>query len=107
MKRYFEILIKTLLIQIITTILALFLISYTRWDNVYYSAHADLIVFGWILSWIVDVSMAVNSQEPRYKRLIYIFLMPTNYSFVGWFIYLFYTSWETIRRIFDLYGRFD
>jgi len=71
----------------------MFLLSYIKPDD-YYSFHVELLAFGWILSWIVDVSMAVNSQEPRYKRLIYIFLMPTNYSFVGWFLYFILKSWE-------------
>ena len=38
MKRYFEILIKTLLIQIVTIVLIVFLNSYTQWDD-YYRFH--------------------------------------------------------------------
>jgi len=67
MKRYFEILIKTLQIQIFTTAIAVFLYFVPTW---YYFCP---VIFGWLLSWIAVVYMAFERQEVWYKRLIYIF----------------------------------
>jgi len=45
-----------------------------------YSILPILIITGYVISLITDIYLAVKSNAIWYKKLIYIFLMPTNYT---------------------------
>ena len=77
MKVYLKILLSTILIQIVVAALGFVLIFVAERG---YSALPALIIIGYVISLATDICLAVKSDTAWYKKLIYIFLMPTNYT---------------------------
>ena len=77
MKRYLKIFGITIAIQIMGIALGL-LLAFTPEQD--YRAFLILIVIGYVASLSMDIYLSVKSDAIWYKKLIYIFLMPTNYT---------------------------
>lgn len=85
MRNYLKIFLITITIQIAAIALGgLFLAFNSRRG---YSALPILIIVGYVISLATDIYLAVKINTAWYKKLIYIFLMPTNYTPIGllWF----------------------
>lgn len=87
MKVYLKILFSTIAIQIVAVALGFVLIFVIERG---YSAIPILIIIGYVISLATDIYLAVKSDTTWYKKLIYIFLMPTNYTPIGLLWYAMY-----------------
>ena len=98
MKRYLKIFVITIAMQIMGIALGL-LLAFTLEQG--YRAFLILIVIGYITSLSMDLYFSVKSDAIWYKKLIYIFLMPTNYTPVvlPWIaVYIFAKFFEMLPR---------
>ena len=77
---YLKILFGTIAIQLFAIILGLYLI-FLSGEN----SRASLIIWflGYFISLAFDIGMAIKSTESIRKKLVFIFLMPTNYSILA------------------------
>lgn len=84
MKTYFKILLHTITIQIVAILLGFVLKAVTEQS---YRAFMVSLMIGYVISLATDIFMAVKSGDAWYKKLVYIVLMPTNYTPIGllWF----------------------
>ncbi|MCI8407781.1 MAG: hypothetical protein HFJ09_00705 [Lachnospiraceae bacterium] len=84
MRNYIKIFSITISIQIVAVALG-FVLAFDSGRG--YSALPMLIVVGYVISLITDIYLAVKIDTIWYKKMIYIFLMPTNYTPIGllWF----------------------
>lgn len=80
MKIYLKILMSTIAIQVVVTALCFALFFLPESGR---RAIPVLIAVGYMISLVTDIYMAVRSDSIWYKKLMYIFLMPTNYTPVG------------------------
>lgn len=87
MKNYLKIFLITIAIQIAAVALG-FVLSFASERD--YSALTVLIIIGYVISLVTNICLAVKSDVVWYKKLIYIFLMPTNYTPVGLLWYAMY-----------------
>lgn len=87
MKNYLKILFITIAIQIgaVTLGIMIHLMSGRGYDVL-----VVLIVIGYAVSLVTDICLAVKSDTAWYKKMMYIFLMPTNYTPIGWLWYAMY-----------------
>lgn len=84
MRNYLKIFFITITIQIVAVALGCVL-PFEQERG--YSALPILIIVGYVISLATDIYLAVKINTAWYKKLIYIFLMPTNYTPIGllWF----------------------
>lgn len=87
MKKYLKILLITLSIQIGCWIAG---ILFGQLPAAVASKAAFLIVLGFPISFVADVILAVKWGDKIREKLIYILLMPTNYTWILtlWILYM-------------------
>jgi hypothetical protein len=86
MKIYLKIFSITIAIQIVALALGFVLTCVSERG---YSAFLVLII-GYVISLVTDIYLAVKSDTTWYKKMIYIFLMPTNYTPIALLWYAMY-----------------
>lgn len=84
MKNYLKICLVTIAIQVIAVVLGFILTFVLECGS---KPLLVLIIIGYVISLVTDIYLAVKISTIWYKKLIYIFLMPTNYTPIGllWF----------------------
>ena len=87
MKIYLKIFLSTIAIQIVVVALGFVLTCVSERG---YSALLVLIIIGYVISLVTDIYLAMKSDTTWYKKMIYIFLMPTNYTPIGLLWYAMY-----------------
>lgn len=101
MKTYLKILGRTLVIQVVAIVLGCALSYVTELDC---RVFLVLIMLGYIVSLITDFYLAMKSHANWYKKLGYIFLMPTNYTPIGLLWYAMYCFTKFFQMLPDNLG---
>ncbi len=92
MKSYFRILMITMLIQLVCFGINVLLVNTVPMESPLSDFGIWIFLAGFPIALIVDVVLAIRWGENLKQKLIYIFLMPTNYMgpilVAGFFLYL-------------------
>ncbi len=90
MKKYFKILIITLTIQLGGILLKMIAFNLGIESNTLLNIGNICVLFSILMSFIVDIILAIRWGTNIRQKLVYIFLMPTNYF---WLVYLLWAFW--------------
>ncbi len=92
MKSYFRILMITMLIQLVCFGINVLLVNTMPMESPLSDLGIWIFLAGFPIALIVDIVLAIRWGENLKQKLIYIFLMPTNYMgpilVAGFFLYL-------------------
>ena len=103
MKPYLKILLITFVIQLGGLAVSNLLYDLSGGDLVLSRVGDAIIVLCILASIIVDIILAIRWGSSIGKKLIYIFLMPTNYLWLAWLIWVFWYvgQWFEMLREFN------
>lgn len=87
MKKYIKIFVITLLIQIAGYLISILLHEVTGGSNSQVDITILPIILGVIAAFVVDIILAIRWGNSVSKKLVYIFLMPTNYLWVVFILF--------------------
>lgn len=99
MKKYFEILIITFAIQFAGLTVSSIIYKYYKSLNKLNNIGAAVVVASILVAIIVDIVLAIRWGSNIKQKLIYIFLMPTNYLWLAFIIWTFWYIGEWIDMI--------
>jgi len=104
MKNYLRILLITLAIQLGGLAVSNILYDLSGGDIILSNVSDIIIVLCIFASIIVDIILAIRWGTSIGKKLVYIFLMPTNYLWLAWLIwvYWYFFQWLGMLREFAL-----
>lgn len=92
MKSYFKILMITMLIQLVCFGINVLLVNTISMESPLSDLGVWIFLAGFPIALIVDIILAIRWGENLKQKLIYIFLMPTNYMgpilVAGFFLYV-------------------
>ena len=103
MKQYFKILLITLAIQLSGFAVSMLLINLSDWTDIWFDLAIVVIWLCILTSIIVDIVLAIRWGTSIGKKLIYIFLMPTNYLWLAWLIWVFWYVGQWIDMLMGIY----
>ena len=104
MKNYLKILLITLAIQLGGLAVSSMLYDLSGGDIILSDVGDIIVVLCIIASIIVDIILAIRWGTSIGQKLVYIFLMPTNYLWLAWLIwvYWYFFQWFEMLREFAL-----
>lgn len=90
MNKYLKILIITTGIQLGSVALGMILANLSEEPGSLSAIGTVLFLFGFLISIVADIVLAIKWGTNTKEKLIYIFLMPTNYT---WIVYVLFAFW--------------
>lgn len=103
MKKYLKILLITLAIQLGGFVVSLIIYNLSGGTGKLSSLGIILVLLCILASIIVDVILAIRWGTSIGKKLIYIFLMPTNYLWLIWLLWAFWYIGQWIDMLMGIY----
>ena len=103
MKNYLKILLITLAIQLGGLVVSGLLYKLSGGTGVLYDLRKIIVLLCILTAIIVDIILAIRWGTTIGKKLIYIFLMPTNYLWLFWLLWAFWYIGQWIDMIMGIY----
>lgn len=103
MKPYFKILLITLAVQLGGLGVSKLLYNLSGGSGVLYDLRFVIVLLCILASIIIDIVLAIRWGTSIGKKLIYIFLMPTNYLWLVWLIWAYWYVYQWIEMLGSIY----
>ena len=103
MKSYLKILLITLAIQVGGLVVSKILYNLSGGTGVLSDLRIIIVLLCILASIIVDIVLAIRWGTSIGKKLIYIFLMPTNYLWLAWLVWAYWYIYQWIEMLGSIY----